>query len=56
MLGYLFPVSSKSIGGVSVAYNTTLGEMERGGAYNLSVYGREFLALARLVGIGSVQL
>lgn len=49
-------VSSKSVGGVSIAYNTTLGEMLNGGAYNLSVYGREFLALARIVGIGGIQL
>lgn len=50
------PVSSKSVGGVSVAYNTTFGEVEGGGAYNLTVFGKEFLALARLVGIGGIQL
>ena len=50
------PVSSKSIGGVSIAYNTELGTVADGGAYNLTVYGREWLQLARLVGMGGVQL
>lgn len=49
-------VSSKSVGGVSVAYNTELGTEEGGGAYNLTVYGREFLRLARMVGMGGMQL
>lgn len=49
-------VSSKSVGGVSVAYNSELGTMDNAGAYNLTAYGREFLALARLVGMGGVQL
>lgn len=49
-------VSSKSVGGVSVAYNTELGIIEGGGAYNLTTYGREFLMLARMVGLGGLQL
>lgn len=49
-------VSSKSIGGVSIAYNTEIGVLEGAGAYNLSAYGREFFQLARMVGMGSVQL
>ena len=49
-------VSSKSVGGVSVAYNTEIGSIEGGGAYNLTPYGRQFLALARLVGMGAIQL
>lgn len=50
------PVSSKSVGGVSVAYNWEAGALERGGGYNLTGYGREFLQLARMVGMGVVQL
>ncbi|GAC1479338.1 MAG: hypothetical protein NVS2B11_03450 [Acetobacteraceae bacterium] len=49
-------VSSKSVGGVSIAYNTELGIVANGGAYNLTTYGREFLMLARTVGIGGLQL
>jgi len=49
-------VSSKSVGGVSVAYNTEMGTEEGAGAYNLTLYGREFIRLARLVGLGGVQL
>jgi hypothetical protein len=50
------PVSSKSVGGVSIAYNWEAGAMDRGGGYNLTGYGREFLQLARMVGMGVVQL
>lgn len=49
-------VSSKSIGGVSIAYNTTLHTLANAGAFGLTIYGTEFLQLARLVGIGGVQL
>ena len=49
-------VSSKSIGGVSIAYNTTLHMIPNAGAYGLTIYGTEFLQLARLVGMGCVQL
>lgn len=50
------PVSSKSVGGVSIAYNWEAGTLDRAGAYNLTPYGREFLQLARMVGMGVVQL
>ena len=49
-------VSSKSIGGVSIAFNTEIGLVEGAGAYNLTAFGREFMQLARMVGMGSVQL
>lgn len=49
-------VSSKSVGGVSIAYNYEVGRLENGGAYNLTVYGIEFLTLARMVGTGGIQL
>lgn len=48
-------VSSKSVGGVSIAYNTEMGTEENGGAFNITTYGREFLRLARMVGIGGIQ-
>lgn len=49
-------VSSKSVGGVSVAYNTELGTIAGAGAYNLTVYGREFWQLAQIVGTTPMQL
>lgn len=54
--GLVGVVSSKSVGGVSVAYNTELGALEGGGNYNVTSFGREFLMLARVVGIGGIQL
>jgi Protein of unknown function (DUF4054) len=49
-------VSSKAVGGVSVAYNYEVGAVERGGGWNLTLYGRQLLTLMRMVGAGVVQL
>lgn len=49
-------VSSKSVGPASVSYDTTSGGEADGGAWNLTVYGRRFLRLARMVGAGPVQV
>lgn len=54
--GLVGVVSSKSVGGVSVAYNTELGALEGGGNYNVTSFGRDFLMLARIVGMGGIQL
>lgn len=54
--GSLAPVSSKSVGAVSVAYDNSLGAIEGAGAWNLSPYGVEFWQLCQLVGMGGTQL
>lgn len=50
------PVSSKSVGGVSIAYNWEAATVEGAGAYNLTPYGREFWQLVQMIGMGVVQL
>ena len=49
-------VSSKSVGGVSVSYDTSAAVLSNGGYWNLSAYGIQFWQLAMLVGIGGFQL
>lgn len=49
-------ISSKSVGRVSVSYDTNAANLEDAGNYNLTRYGRDFLQLARIVGIGGLQL
>ena len=49
-------ISSKSVGDVSISYDTGASNEENGGNYNLTRYGKELLRLARIVGIGGAQL
>jgi hypothetical protein len=49
-------LNSESPGQVSLSYDTTASTEERGGMYNETEYGREFLRKARLVGMGAVQV
>ena len=49
-------MASQSAGGVSVSYDTSSVAMQDGGDYNQTVYGRQFLKLARIVGIGGAQI
>jgi hypothetical protein len=46
-------VSSKSVGPVSVAYDNQLGSEDGAGQYNLTIYGRQFWSMARLLGVGT---
>jgi hypothetical protein len=50
------PISSKGVGPVSVSYDLTLGTEEGAGNYNSTVYGRQFIHLARLFGMGPYQI
>jgi hypothetical protein len=50
------PVSSKSVGGVSIAYNWEVGNVAGAGAYGQTMYGRQFYQLAMMVGMGGIQL
>lgn len=49
-------VSSKSVGNLSLSYDTGAGIEENAGHWNLSTYGTQFINLARMVGAGPVQL
>ncbi len=50
-------LTGKTLGGVSGSYTTQDVSLERGGNYNLTVWGREFLQLARsVVGIGGLVI
>ena len=48
--------SSKSVGDVSVSYDTTSSLEAEAGHWNLTSYGRQFIRLARNIGMGGVQL
>ena len=48
--------SSKSVGDVSVSYDTQAGIEKEAGHWNLTTYGRQFIQLARIVGSGGKQL
>ena len=49
-------VASKSVGGVSVSYDTNSTIEEGAGHWNLTVYGSQFIKLARMFGSGGLQL
>jgi hypothetical protein len=50
------PVNSKTVGAVTVAYDTAQTAEEGAGFWNLSTYGKQFYHLVRLFGAGPVQL
>lgn len=49
-------VSSKGVGDISVSYDSQAGTEKDGAQWNLTWYGREFLRLARMLGMGGMQL
>ena len=49
-------VASKSVGGVSVSYDTYAATLDNAGFWNLTSYGVLFWQLARTVGTGGFQL
>jgi hypothetical protein len=48
-------ISSKSVGPVSVSYDTQIGVVEKAGPYNLTMYGRQYAYFANLFGMGPFQ-
>jgi hypothetical protein len=50
------PASSKTVGSVTVAYDTTQGAEKDAGYFNLTNYGKQFIRLARIFGSGCVQI
>jgi hypothetical protein len=45
-------ISSKSVGGVSVSLDNQASLEDAAGNYNETVYGRQFIRLSRIVGMG----
>jgi Protein of unknown function (DUF4054) len=50
------PASSKTVGSVTVAYDTQQTAEKDAGWWNLTTYGKQFIRLARIFGVGAVQL
>lgn len=49
-------VTSKSVDKVSISYDASSVAEEKAGVYNLTRYGQQFIRLARMVGMGPVQI
>ncbi len=49
-------ITSKSVGSVSVSYDTSSAMTPGAGHWNLTTYGAQYARLARLFGAGVVQL
>lgn len=49
-------ISTKTIGSVSVSYDTASSSEKDAGWWNATNYGRQYIHLARLFGVGAVQL
>lgn len=48
--------TSKSVDKVSVSYDQNVGLIEGAGHWNLTVYGKRFIQMARMMGAGGIQL
>lgn len=49
-------LSSKSIGSVSASYDVSSGSETDAGQWNMTTFGRRYIHMARLVGMGGVQI
>jgi hypothetical protein len=49
------PISSQSVGDVSVSYDTQAGIEQDAGFWNNTNYGKQFIRLARMCGMGGYQ-
>lgn len=50
------PTNSKTVGSVTVSYDTQQTAEKDAGWWNLTIYGKQFIRLARIFGAGVVQL
>jgi len=48
--------NTKTVGSVTVGYDSTTNSEENGGYWNLTNYGKQLLRLARVFGAGSIQI
>lgn len=49
-------ITSQSVGGVSVSFDTSSAMEKDAGHWNVTTYGRQFIFLARMIGMGGYQL
>ncbi len=49
-------IASEGAGAVSLGYDTSSTAEEKAGAYNLTQWGQQFIRLARLIGMGPIQV
>ena len=49
-------VTNKNAGDVSVGYDTNNVKIEGAGNYNMTVYGRQFFQMVRILGVGGLQI
>jgi hypothetical protein len=50
------PISSKSVGGISVSYDSSSGVEVGAGHWNDTTYGRRFIRLAKMMGAGPITI
>lgn len=50
------PTASKTIDKLSKSFDTGAASLEGAGSWNLTTYGTQFIALARIAGAGGMQL
>lgn len=50
------PLNSKSVDKVSMGYDTSAGIEADAGHWNLTIYGTRFIRLAKMMGMGPVQI
>lgn len=50
------PINSKSVDKVSIGYDTSSGTESDVGHWNLTIYGTRFIRLAKMMGMGPVQI
>lgn len=48
--------TSKKVGSASVSYDVSSMMIKDGGQYNQTIYGRQFLQLSKMIGMGCYQL
>lgn len=49
-------ISSKSVGGLSVSFDSSSTAVSGAGNWNMTSYGREFYSLAMMIGMGPIQV
>lgn len=49
-------ITQQKVGDVSVSYDSMAGSVTNAGAYNRTLYGKQYYELVNLVGAGAIQL
>lgn len=48
--------NAKTVGSVNISYDSQANSEKNAGYWNLTVYGKQFIRLARIFGAGAIQL